>query len=220
MDSVDICNLALSYLGDSATVASIDPPEGSAQAQHCARFYPMALKVMLEAHTWGFITKRMYLALLSSPYFDGFWQFAYAYPSDANQIISVLPQSLYSGVPIDAWLGFCSYYPFDFELQYPCDFQVEMSSGVQVILSNVDSAVARYTTTEVQPGLFSGIFTDALAWKLASMLAGPIIKGDAGAAESKRCLGMHMQIMAQAKAQDASQQRSTSSHVPIWVADR
>ena len=39
---VDICNLALGHLGDSATVATIDPPEGSAQAEHCARFYPIA----------------------------------------------------------------------------------------------------------------------------------------------------------------------------------
>ena len=29
---VDICNIALSRLGDRATVTSIDPPEGSAQA--------------------------------------------------------------------------------------------------------------------------------------------------------------------------------------------
>ena len=40
--AVDICNLALSHLGDTATVASLDPPEGSAQAEHCARFYPVA----------------------------------------------------------------------------------------------------------------------------------------------------------------------------------
>ena len=47
---VDICNQALSHLGDSATVASIDPPEGSAQAEHCARFYPAALAALLEMH--------------------------------------------------------------------------------------------------------------------------------------------------------------------------
>ena len=36
---VEICNLALARLGDAATVVSIDPPEGSAQAEHCAMFY-------------------------------------------------------------------------------------------------------------------------------------------------------------------------------------
>ena len=32
---VQICNIALAHLGDTATVASINPPEGSAQAEHC-----------------------------------------------------------------------------------------------------------------------------------------------------------------------------------------
>ena len=47
---VDICNIALSRLGDRATVTSIDPPEGSAQADHCRRFYPIALKTILAAY--------------------------------------------------------------------------------------------------------------------------------------------------------------------------
>lgn len=47
---VDICNLALARLGDNATVASIDPPEGSAQAEHCARFYAIARDSLLEMH--------------------------------------------------------------------------------------------------------------------------------------------------------------------------
>ena len=55
---VAICNLALAHLGDSATVASIDPPEGSAQSEHCARFYPIARDALLEMHAWKFATRR------------------------------------------------------------------------------------------------------------------------------------------------------------------
>ena len=61
---VDICNLALGHLGDPATVSSIDPPEGSAQAQHCARFYPIARDSLLEMHSWNFSTYREALAHL------------------------------------------------------------------------------------------------------------------------------------------------------------
>ena len=39
---VDICNIALAHLGDDATIASLSPPEGSAQAEKAARFYPIA----------------------------------------------------------------------------------------------------------------------------------------------------------------------------------
>ena len=56
---IDICNLALARLGDDATVASIDPPEGSAQAEQCARFYSIARDTMLEMHDWRFATKRV-----------------------------------------------------------------------------------------------------------------------------------------------------------------
>ena len=86
MTSTDIANLALSYLGDGATVASIDPPEGSAQAQHCARFYPIALKLMLESHQWNFITRRDYLAVVQDCYFKD-WRFVYAYPSDRKSVV-------------------------------------------------------------------------------------------------------------------------------------
>ena len=50
---VDICNEALSHLGDSATVSSINPPEGSAQAEHCARFYPTTLATLFGTPTWA-----------------------------------------------------------------------------------------------------------------------------------------------------------------------
>lgn len=60
--AVDICNLALARLGDSATVASIDPPEGSAQSEHCARFYPLARRQIFEAHNWSFLIRREKLA--------------------------------------------------------------------------------------------------------------------------------------------------------------
>lgn len=59
---VEISNLALSRIGDSATVSSINPPEGSAQAEHCQRFYPIARNSLLEMHAWSFCDRRIQLA--------------------------------------------------------------------------------------------------------------------------------------------------------------
>ena len=61
---VAICNTALSHIGDSANVTSIDPPDGSAQAGYCATFYPIALSAILEMASWGFATARSTLAAL------------------------------------------------------------------------------------------------------------------------------------------------------------
>ena len=59
---VEICNLALSHLGSSATVSAIAPPDGSVEAGYCARFYGMARQLSLTAFTWQFALKRVALA--------------------------------------------------------------------------------------------------------------------------------------------------------------
>lgn len=218
MVAVGICNLALSYLGDSATVASIDPPEGSAQASHCARFYPIALQLMLEAHQWNFNTKRAYLAAVADCYFNE-WKYAYALPSDATAVISVLPKCRYPEGFLRIW-DYTTYMPQEFELESVRDFQIETLNGQQVILSNACDAIARYTVSSVTPGMFPALFTDALAWKLASMLAGPLLKGDAGAAESKRCLQMHAAIAAEAMGKDANQRHGNRPPVPSSIRAR
>lgn len=229
MTAVDICNLALSYLGDSATVSSIDPPEGSAQAQHCARFYPMAVNLLLESHQWNFTTRRAYLAKVQGCYFND-WRFVYALPSDTTDVISVLPKSYYPNNYFDAairnFYGDTWWRALDFEDGQRGDFQIEtMPTGAgnkvrQVILSNACDAVIRYTVSTVQPGMFPALFTDALAWKLASMLAGPLLKGDAGAAESKRCLQMSVGIMAAAMGQDANQRHGNRQPIPAAIRAR
>ena len=221
MVAVDICNLALSYLGDTATVASIDPPEGSAQAQHCARFYPVALKLLLESHAWNFVTTRAALAVVVDGYTDQ-WRFAYALPSDATNVLSVLPQSQYPadyfGTAIRNYWGWV--WPLLWELDSRCDFQIGMIGAQQVILSNSENAIARYTIATVQPGIFPALFADALAWKLAAMLAGPLMKGESGAAESKRCLQMHTIVLAQAEARDANQRNGSTPLVPGSIKAR
>ena len=93
---VGICNLALARLGDEATVISINPPEGSAQAGHCQRFYPMALDSLLESHAWGFATKRATLApwVSAAP---AEWGYAYAVPGDMLRALSVVSVDAVSG---------------------------------------------------------------------------------------------------------------------------
>ena len=86
---VEICNLALAHLGDDATIASIDPPEGSAQAEHCARFYAIARDSLLQMHNWNFASKRVALAGVNMPY--TMWAYAYACPGDMMVAVSVLP---------------------------------------------------------------------------------------------------------------------------------
>lgn len=157
---VDICNLSLSHLGDDATVSSIDPPEGSAQAEHCAKFYPVARNALLEMHDWRFAGKRVVLANVDNPL--GSWQFAYALPPDCIAPRAVLlPQTT--------------------DDNDTHDFIVETAdNGDLVLYTNVGQATLRYTALATNTTKFTPLFVAALARLLASYLAGLVVKGDAG----------------------------------------
>jgi len=221
---VAICNLALSHIGDTAVVSSIDPPEGSAQSEHCARFYPIARDALQELHAWGFCTTRAPLALLSlsTPQ----WQFVYSAPNGVIMYIDVIPpdaQDDYSqGGP----------YPADsVGLSVPCivpvagsyvpqRFQVETLDGQDVVLTNQPNAVLRYTRKVTDSSKFSALFTLALSHLLASMLAGPVIKGDAGKAEAKAQMQLFQAALSKAVSSDAGDRNIKPTQLVPWMSGR
>lgn len=179
---VEICNLALAHLGDSATVASIDPPEGSAQAEHCARWYPIARDSLLEMQEWGFATTRALLAELVNPFPQ--WRHAYARPSDCLKVLAVLPADasgdLANTIPGDSFFhgavsALCTTYT-----SQPFITESDAATGNQVILTDQAGALVRYTRLVTDTSKFSPLFRDALAWYLAGYLAGPVLKGETG----------------------------------------
>lgn len=197
---VDISNLALSRLGDSATISSIDPVEGSAQAEHCDMFYPIARDSLLEMHDWNFATRRAALARLA----DGSpnWRFSYAAPKDMLRALAVHP-------PRAQYNAFTQ--PFEVEAD---------AHGSLIILTNQEDADLRYTARIQDTTKFPPLFVDALAWLLASYLAGPVIKGDAGAAMAKSCLQSFFAVLSNARVSDANQRSLKPEHVPEWIAAR
>lgn len=198
---IDICNLALSHLGDEATVASIDPPEGSPQATHCARFYPIARDALLELHNWAFSMTRAELSLLSATPLSG-WDYAYAMPSDAISILAIFA----AGATDDS---------------APQPFETEtLADGTKVIYTDTASAVCRYTRSVTDPSRYSPLFTLALSWLLASHLAGPVLKGESGTNEAKRCLGIFQATLAQGTTSDASQRNITMTQTVSWMGGR
>ena len=211
---VQICNLALSHLGDTATVASINPPEGSAQAEHCARFYPIARDMVLERHIWNFNTRRASLSYLTPE--SSQWAYAYAVPNLMKKAIAVLAPDadddyLVPRLPTDGdqLYRLASYAPQDFVVEV-------LSTGAKAILTNQEDAVLRYTVSVTDSAMLPAHVVAAISWLLASMLAGPVVKGDAGAAEGKRCLSMYEMTLSQAINYDADQRTLTRKHAFPW----
>lgn len=154
---VDICNLALGHFGDKAAVSSISPPDGSAQADHCARFYPIARDALLEMHAWSFATRRVALVeTTDAPLGD--WAYCYAYPNSCARLLGVLAEGQAD----------------DSASEYHV---VETTAdGRRVILSNTEAATARFTALMTDPTRFTPLFVTSLSFLLGSYLAGPITK--------------------------------------------
>lgn len=227
---VDICNLALGNLGDAANLQSISPPDGSAQADHCARFYPIARDALLEMHHWGFASKRVALAQLANPVTQ--WTYCYAQPTDLIDTIAVLdPASTddtSAGIPspVGMWyetpmVNAGSYTPQPYTLEAAAD-------GSDVLYTNQANALLRYVARITDTSKFSPLFVRVLAASLSSMLAGPVIKGEAGLAAAARwemiAFGRDGKsgLFGRAAEADANGQRSTARDRPSvsWIAGR
>jgi hypothetical protein len=188
---VDICNLALSNIGDEAEVIAIKPPDDSVQARHCGRFYPISRDELLEMHTWTFAVTRATLAVVAAGA-PSEWAYAYALPAKYLKALAVLRPDAYEDDKGE-----------DFIIESDAD-------GGRILYTNVEEAVLRYIrviedTTKFTPG-----FVIALSHLLASKLAGPMIKGTTGMQVSQGQMKLFMVELANARSQDAnSGQRST-----------
>lgn len=85
---ITVCNLAMSHIGESPNISSIDPPEGSANAELCAQFLPLALEeILTHAVGWSFATKRVLLARLTGDTSSGMAR--YKLPTDYVKAIEL-----------------------------------------------------------------------------------------------------------------------------------
>jgi hypothetical protein len=229
---VDIANLALSYLGDVANVSSISPPDGSAQAVYCSRFYPVARDALLELHDWNFASRRAALPLLGDATTQtGQWcnQWIYTYGVPAGMLCA---RKVIANTAPDDWSVPLPPSGCDFAapgaapapgqgLYTPQKFIVEtVDNGTLVIRTNMPDAALLYTVRITDPTKFSPLFSETLSYYLSSRLAGPILKGDVGRAVGKDLLGTAMALLARAATSDAKQRRVDIAQAVPWMVGR
>lgn len=188
---VDVCNAALSHLGNARRIAAIDPPDGTTEADLAAVFYPMALAEALEMSDWSFARKRQTLGLLATNE-SSVWLYAYAKPSDC-MVVRRIPTG-------DTTMGEQDTEPFDVE--------------GDVIYTNKADAVLVYTRPITDPTKFTPSFTTLMGYLVASYLAGPIIKGNEGAGASQAMRKAAGAILKTAITTDANKTNFDIPHSP------
>lgn len=152
---VDIYNMALSHIGISETVQSLE--ERSKSRVTCSRFWDIARDTLLCEFPWSFATKFQTLALIGTP--PSNWQFQYQYPTDCLKAMYLVPDGP-------------TFQPMT--IRQRGKYITGFGEGGQIILSNVPNAQLAYLVRVLDEGRFPPLVVSALAWKLASLIAMPM----------------------------------------------
>lgn len=151
--AIDICNIALGYLG----LSPINSLSGNSEnARICNLYYDLTRKELLEALNWSF-AQRTELLTLTTDKVDG-WKYVYGYPSNCLKIISIYP---------DGYENYDYLNPYDFVV-------LTNNSNNKIIATNCENARAKYTIDLSDTNLFSNLFIDALSLFLATKICMPL----------------------------------------------
>jgi hypothetical protein len=203
---VDICNLALSHLGDRATLSSIDPPEGSSQADHCAQFWPIARDEALASADWRFASHVEAVTQLDDSIQNNpSWLYAYALPTD----FLVAREMVYAEGTL-----------FVLDPREPNFEGGTIDSGQNVLFTNLEDLSLRYTRKVVDPSKYSPKFVTAVSYLLASYLAGPVVKGRTAVQMATAMRAAWDRLAGAASVTDANQANARSYYSPGGVRAR
>lgn len=152
---VEIYNMALSNIGISETVASLE--ERSKAQQTCSRFWELARDTALAQFPWQFATKISTLAMTGTA--PRTWLYQYQYPNDCLKAMYLTPPGRILR-------------PQD--INERANFVTGYADSGQVIWTNEQEAELAYIVRIVDTGKYPPLFVEALSWKLASLIAMPM----------------------------------------------
>lgn len=150
--------MAISNLGVGKEIANIDT-EQSEEASACRRFYDVARDSTLRDFPWPFSTKIVSLSLIES-FTTGEWTYSYRYPSDCLDARRIL-----SGDRNDT-------------RQSRAPYKVLKDSSARIIYTDEENAELEYTERVEDPSFYPPDFQLAFSFRLASLIAPRLTKGD------------------------------------------
>jgi hypothetical protein len=162
MTSIDVCNLALSYLGNTREISSM--AEQSTEAILCNRFYNISRESLLKMYPWNFAVKDAALTRASS-IVDGetvyetnnSFQYVYGYPDDCLRVLKVMSANDGNEIVNDYNICYAS-----------------VSLDMKRIACDISEAQAQYIVDIQDVTAMPSEFIDALSLMLATRLALPL----------------------------------------------
>ncbi len=189
--TIQLFNTALGRLGGEQIPYNRSPHEQDATGILCENLFPHVLDMVLEAHEWGFATRRVVLAMLPEQQPENpDYVLRYAMPTDCVKPVSI---EGYAGVN-----------------RTPA-YLIEGSA----ILTNRRNAELVYIARIEEPRAWPPSFADALAWALAGELASARINDSQ---KQNWCYQNYEVALAKAAARDRAKQNPHRKQSPWLVA--
>lgn len=165
--TVSICNQALGWLGADSILSINDP---SKEAQLCKENFDALRDTVLEEREWTFAVRRLYLTpLVATPVYG--YANNFLLPADVLRVLNIpgAPGGVVGGIDaLNGGRGADSG-------QGLADWRVESIDAGRVIVANVSAVYCRVIWRVVNEQIWSAMFTQALAARLAADLAMPLV---------------------------------------------
>lgn len=164
MNEVDICNLALNFLG-KGIIKSLS--ENTELARTCKLHYDRYRRILLKDYSWEFAERTMKLEPVED-FGDNVkgWDYVYRYPDDCLQVLKI-----YDGDD----------HRKDDKREKFFVQTVDYRLGTKVICCNLENAYMDYVCNEEDCNYFSEEFVEALAHYLAYGMAQALTGSEAKA---------------------------------------
>lgn len=155
LSKVEMCNLALSSIGLSELIQSLD--DDTTPARQCKLLFKPSAIELLTLYNWSFAERKQYLALLDSVE-PVDYRYAYSYPSNCLRFRGIY-SSLSSSEPI------------------PYGIQLSEDGKGRYVITDQPTAIGIFTVdVSDDTGAWSEFFSSAFVWKLASKLVTPLTR--------------------------------------------
>jgi len=184
LTDVQICNMALSEIGEKSIAALT---EASENGRRCNQFYDHARKMVLAAHNWGFAKVRATLVEVSGETAEG-WDYLYLYPPKCLMVRKVFNVTTI----------------IDPRLQKH-EIMLSPVTLQRAIATDDEDAYVEYTADVSDTTMFSVVFVQALVFTLASLLAPKLTGSDQ---KALTLLQMADREISRATANDAQENRN------------